>query len=204
MTIAEDARGAIDAIAIHLRKAGGEGSSEVLSRLAEQDESHHAIKAITAQDKPVTRYMPELLHEVARNFPQLAQDLSGIWRSLHWAQSDSYTDDILGQGFSNNYAWAELIGPTGVFPGDDFTLGLLLLGPERHYIDHYHPAPELYLPLVGNSHWKKGENDFVQRQAGEVIWHPSMIIHATKTFETPLIAAYCWTRDVATPAKLRV
>ena len=204
MTIAAEASEAIDAIATHLRQVGGEGTAEVLARLVQQDLSVHAVQPVDVSDKPVTRFMPELLHETAKPFPAVAQAMSGIWRALCWSQSSSHTDDFLGEGFVQNYAWAELIGPSGVYPGDDFVLGFLLLGPRRHYIDHYHPAPELYLPLTSGSHWKKGESTFVERQAGEVIWHPSMVIHATKTFEKPLLAAYCWTKDVVTPAKLRV
>jgi hypothetical protein len=203
MTIAAEAGEAIDSIATHLRQVGGEGTAEVLARLAEQDLSAHGVQPVTVCDKPVTRHMPELLHEAAKAFPLVSQALSGIWRSLSWSQSATYTDAILGEGFGENYAWAELIGPDGVFAGDDFTFGFLLLGPGRHYIDHYHPAPELYLPLTAGSHWKKGDSAFLERRAGEAIWHPSMVIHATKTFEKPLIAAYCWTRDVATPAQLK-
>jgi Dimethlysulfonioproprionate lyase len=171
-------------------------------RLAEQDLS--TAQDVTTRSKPVVRHMPDLLQAVTAMFPEIASALAAIGSQLCWSQSSSYTDGILGEGFSDNYAWAELIGPAGIFPGDDFTLGFLLLGPNRHYIDHYHPAPELYLPLTAGSYWKKGDGDFIERRQGEVIWHPSMVIHATKTFAAPLIAAYVWTRDVATPAKLKL
>ena len=36
---------------------------------------------------------------------------------------------VLGEGFTANYGWAEIIGPNGFFAGDDFLLGLLMLGP---------------------------------------------------------------------------
>jgi hypothetical protein len=43
---------------------------------------------------------------------------------------------------------------------------------------------------------------FVPRQAGDIIWHPSMIAHATITHEKPLLAVYAWTQNVETGAKL--
>jgi hypothetical protein len=147
--------------------------------------------------------MPGLLQMIAPDFPQFASAFGAMHAGLCWLQSSSYTDEIMGEGFGENYAWAELIGPKGSIPGNDFALGILLLGPHRHYIDHYHPAPELYLPLISGSHWKKGESAFIERRQGEVIWHPSMMIHATKTFAEPLLAIYIWTRDIAMPAKLK-
>jgi hypothetical protein len=102
----------------------------------------------------------------------------------------------------DEYGWCEMIGSRGFFPGDDFRLGLLMLGPNRHYKDHYHPAPELYRPLTGPSDWKQGSGTFAPKQAGEVIWHPANAVHATRTQDIPLLAVWCWTRDVDTPAKL--
>ena len=98
--------------------------------------------------------------------------------------------------------WAELIGPHGFFPGDDFLLGLLMLGPNRHYKDHYHPAPELYWPLTSGSSWSIDGGDFGAVAQGATIWHPPMALHATKTGENPLLAIWCWTKDTGTSAKL--
>ena len=69
-------------------------------------------------------------------------------------------------GFSENYGWCEIIGPQGFFKGDDFLLGLLMLGPQRHYKDHYHPAPELYWPLTGPTEWKQGAGGFETKPGG--------------------------------------
>ena len=109
---------------------------------------------------------------------------------------------MLGEGFTANYGWAEIIGPNGFFAGDDFLLGLLMLGPDRHYRDHYHPAPELYWPLTSASRWSRDGGPFAEKPQGATIWHPSMAMHATMTDETPLLAVWCWTADVGTPAKL--
>jgi hypothetical protein len=50
----------------------------------------------------------------------LAAALAAIEDDLHWARSASYSDAILGEGFCDNYGWAELIGCGGFFDGDDF------------------------------------------------------------------------------------
>ena len=81
-------------------------------------------------------------------------------------------------------------------------LGLLMLGPNRHYKDHYHPAPELYWPLTGPTDWKQGAGGFETKPAGSLIWHIPWKVHATITDEKPLLAVWSWTCDTMTPAKL--
>ena len=134
--------------------------------------------------------------------PDLTAGLAAIEDALQWRQSSSYSDAILGEGFTANYGWAEIIGPNGFFPGDDFLLGLLMLGPQRHYRNHHHPAPELYWPLTAQSLWSRDGGPFAEKPQGATICHAPMTVHATRTEETPLLALWCWTRDVSTPATL--
>jgi Dimethlysulfonioproprionate lyase len=197
-----DDQNAITAIGAFLELSKGEGRHEVLMRLAEHQFDKKTCQTPEPALKPVTRYLPELLAQTARVFPAMASAIEPVVPRLRWIHSANYNDAVLGEGFLRNYAWAELVGQNGLFAGEDFKLGLLLLGPDRHYLDHYHPAPELYVPLTPGSFWKKGNGEFVERKAGELIWHPSMAVHATKTFDEPLLAIYVWTKDTATSAKL--
>lgn len=195
-------RDILDRIENGLAARGGDGVAEVRERLAAQDFSDAAFRMPAPAAKPVVRVLDETLKALKAMDTGMADALSATAPALHWAQSASYSDDILGEGFSQNYAWAQLVGGDGFFAGDDFQLGLLLLGPDRHYLDHYHPAPELYWPLTPGSLWRKGGSDFVERQQGEVIWHPSMVTHATITRKQPLLAVYVWTRQTETSARL--
>ena len=179
-----------------------DGVPETTSRLAEQDISKAAFVRSPASLKPVVHHLEATLQEARSFATEIAAALAVLAPALRWMQSASYTDEVLGAGFSENYAWCELIGAQGFFKGDDFNLGFLLLGPGRHYRDHYHPAPELYWPLTAHSFWKKGASAFVERRQGEVIWHPSMEIHATITREKPLLAAFAWTREAHIGARL--
>lgn len=200
---APDVRHVIGRIARGLMGRGGEGVENVIYRLSEQPLKDPDFRLPEAAQKPVVKHLDATLKEAAALDGELAEAIRVIAPALHWDQSPSYTDEILGAGFKDNYAWAELIGPKGFFAGSDYLLGFLLLGPHRHYLDHYHPAPELYWPLTAGSDWRKGDNQpFVTRQQGEVIWHPTLITHATITHEKPLLAVYCWTRDVKVGARL--
>ncbi|MFT3989645.1 dimethylsulfonioproprionate lyase family protein [Aestuariivirga sp.] len=198
----EDSRWLIGAIARGLHARPAEGVQPVLERLAEQDVSARAFLSPKPTTLPVLRHYSECVAETMLMDPDLAAALAALDGHFWWRQSASYTDAILGEGFSENYGWAEIVGPHGFFKGDDFLLGILMLGPNRHYKDHYHPAPELYWPLTGPTEWKKGNGPFVEKPQGAVIWHPSNVIHATITHEKPLLAVWSWTHDTGTSARL--
>lgn len=198
----ENVRWLIGAVARGLHARSGDGVEEVLDRLAGQALDQSAFREPEPQTLPVLRHLPECIGEVMLLDADLAAAIAAVEDAFEWRQSQSYSDEVLGEGFSANYGWAEIIGANGFFPGDDFKLGLLMLGPRRHYKDHYHPAPELYWTLTGPSDWKRGAGGFESKAAGEVIWHPPFRMHSTITEDKPLLAVWCWTRDTDTPARL--
>ncbi|MFL5258697.1 MAG: dimethylsulfonioproprionate lyase family protein [Hyphomicrobiales bacterium] len=197
-----ESRSLVDAIVSGLEdRREEEGVSEVLARLAEQDLVSFA--AARGNVLPACRHLPDALGPLALEESTLAAGIAQVWDELAWRQNANYSDRAMGQpGYMENYAYAELIGPSGAFHGDDFLLGLLVLGPGLHYPDHYHPAPELYWTLSGPSQWRTGPGEFRSREALETIWHPPLVTHATKTGSTPLLAIWAWTRDVSEPARL--
>lgn len=202
-TLEYNARQLVAAVTRSLSARHGEGLAEVLERLSAQDLGPSQFREPEPRGLPVLSHLPQALGEAMLLDAGLAAAIAAVEDGLQWLQSASYTDGILGAGFTANYGWAEIIGPNGFFAGDDFLLGLLMLGPDRHYIDHYHPAPELYWPLTSGSFWSRDGGPFAEKPQGAVIWHPSMALHATITHETPLLAVWCWTRDVGTPARLK-
>jgi hypothetical protein len=200
---------ALSALADALRRTEGvehglgEGTAEVLRRLAEQDLSQAAFRPPEPARIPACRHLPETVGAAIMVDSALAAALAGMEDELHWRQSEGYSDAAMGQpGFMDNYGHAEIIGSHGCFAGDDFRLGFLLLGPGLHYRDHAHPAPELYWLLTGPSDWSRGGDAFATRQAGEMIWHRPHEVHAMRTHDQPLLALWAWTRDTAEPARL--
>ena len=192
----------LKAITQRLALCQAEGVGETLGRYGQHRFAAQDFHQPEPQTQAVVRYLPEALVGVARFDPEIASGIAAVAPHLRWVQTAAYTDALLGAGFSENYAWCDLIGPQGFFPGDDFIMGLLMLGPHQHYKDHFHPAPELYWPLTLPSLWRKADSAFVPRQQGEIIWHPANVVHATKTLEKPLLAFWVWTRDTATSARL--
>lgn len=197
-----DARWLVGAIARGLHAHGGIPVDDVLQRLAEQDLTRRDFVEPRAQNISVTRYFAQSIAETMMLEPELAAAIASLDGHLKWLQSKSNTAEILGANFLENYGWCEIIGPQGFFSGDDFLLGLLMLGPDCHYKDHYHPAPELYWPLTGPTYWKQGQGTFELKAPGDIIWHAPDVLHATKTASQPMLAVWSWTKDTHTPAKL--
>jgi len=185
-----------------LLRTGGEGAAEVVAGIAAQDLGEDQFRDVEPRRLPVLSHLAPCVAEVMMVDADLAAALAALADDLAWRQSEAYSDSLLGEGFMDGYGWCQFIGPYGFFPGDDFLLGLLMLGPNRHYRDHFHPAPELYWPLAGRAFWKRGNGPLLRREPGESIWHSPGEIHATRTGDTPLLALWCWTRDTATPASL--
>lgn len=200
--VISNARWLVDAIQRGLEAAGGTGVEPALKRLGEQDHSTAAARAAMPRSLPVCRYLSETVAASLMVDAGVAAAAAACVCDLHWRQTAGYSDEVLGPGFLDNYGHCELIGPQGVFPGDDFLLGFLLLGPNRHYRDHRHPAPELYWTLTGPTEWKRNTSAFTIKQAGETVWHDPHEVHATRTNDVPMLAVWIWTRATATPAEL--
>ena len=199
---AKEIHALLSALTLRLSQCAGQGVAETLARYNQHSLADESFRAPAPQAQAVVRFLPDALADARIFNPAIASAIATIAPHLRWVQTAAYTDALLGEGFTQNYAWCDLIGPQGFFPGNDFILGLLMLGPQQHYKDHFHPAPELYWPLTAPSLWRKGDSAFVPRQQGEVIWHPASVVHATKTVDKPLLALWAWTHDTATPARL--
>jgi hypothetical protein len=192
------------AIARHLAPLRSEeGVALALRRLEQQGIDAMPSRTMAARRLPACRHLPEAVAAVIGLDSSLAALLAEIEDQLAWQQNANYSDAAMCcDGYMDNYAYAELVGPGGLWPGSDFRMGLLLLGPHLHYREHSHAAPELYWLLTGPSEWKSASGDFGSREQGATIWHPPHMVHATRTGTNPLLALYIWTSDVGQPARL--
>ncbi len=121
-------------------------------------------------------------------------------REIAWTEGyRAQTDD---ETFLDNFAFGEIVGRAGIFYNEIVTIGLTLLGPQLYYKWHYHPAIELYYTLNGPSSWAINGGSLIEKPAGSLILHPTMVIHATQSHEHPLLALWYWTGDTATPSTL--
>jgi hypothetical protein len=177
--------------------------SQVLTRLAEQNLAAEVFSPPPPRTLPACALLPDAVGAALAVDSDVAAAIAAIEADLHWQQNPAYSDSAMrSSGYMDGYAYAEIIGPKGFFPGSDFLLGFLILGPRRLYREHYHPAPELYWMLTGPSNWKRGAAGWEKLEAGEMRWHQPFVVHATESSNTPLLCLWAWTNDVAEPAKL--
>jgi hypothetical protein len=188
---------------LECREGGAPEVTSVLARLAEQDLADRSFAPPRPCTLPACSLLPDAVGAALTVASDVAAAIAALQDELHWQQNPSYSDGAMGRsGYMDGYAYAEIIGPKGFFRGNDFLLGFLLLGPNRVYREHYHPAPELYWMLTGPSRWKRGAGGWEELQAGDIRWHQPFVVHATETSHVPLLCLWAWTNDVAEPARL--
>jgi quercetin dioxygenase-like cupin family protein len=96
-------------------------------------------------------------------------------------------------------AFAELVGPRGLFDSAEARVGLTLIGPDTYYPAHAHPAVELYFVVSGTAAWT-ADGVETQRAPGDWVLHDQGVPHAMRTQAEPLLAVYSWTGDILSPS----
>jgi quercetin dioxygenase-like cupin family protein len=142
---------------------------------------------------PGLRHLPAAVQRAPSFSARLAGALVSAAPTLTWRRS--YTPDVVGQEFWDNYGWTELVGLSSPAYSERLACGIMLLGPRVTYPLHHHEAEELYLPLSGTADWKLGANPWEAQAPGSVIHHPSNLSHAMRTGEAALLALYLWRSD---------
>ena len=173
------------------------GVQDVLTRVAEQDLSVANFQPPNPCRMSGCRHLPEAITAGLIVSADLCHALATVEDQLCWHNSAGYTDEALQQpGFMENCAAAEIIGDHGFFRGDDFRLGVMLIGPNLHYIDHRHAAPELYWLLTGPIEYSREGGTFETVGTADTIWNEANEVHSMRTGSRPMLAVWAWTNDV--------
>jgi hypothetical protein len=147
---------------------------------------------------PVCRFWPNILAAGG----ELVEPLGELSPHFRWVQNPNYVAAPPNPDYLENYGYVVLAGPGGLVATDSLALGILLLGPKTHYPTHRHPAVEIYVVAAGEAEWRKGESPWRREAPGSVIRHETMMPHATRTLDDPLLAVYVWQGDLKTYAKI--
>ena len=89
--------------------------------------------------------------------PELAAVIGELKDGLSWHANAAYPEDKFPPGYFDDWAFTQMIGPDGLFTGDDLMLGMFAMGPNLFYPRHNHAAPELYYQLTGDHKWQVGD-----------------------------------------------
>ena len=147
-------------------------------------------RPIVAHSLPVICALGGLARLAPPRTRALVEGVEALSGELEWRQTYGPAD--FGERFLDNYGYSEWIGQRGAFMSESLACGVLLLGPDTEYPNHSHEAEEFYLPLAGRAFWRLNGSDWRLRPPGTWIHHPSWTIHAMRTSQEPLLAAYVW------------
>jgi len=174
--------------ALERKHAGESGVVETLTRLNKQDFSQYCKPKVLAKRDPACRHLAAGLAAAWHIDKNLSTAIGNLTPLLHWQRIPEHVPWPPGS-FMDDYTFAQIIGPNGVYPGDDFMLGLFVIGPRQFYPDHFHAAPEFYWRFSAGGPW-------IVKKAAELQWHKSYDSHAIRTSNVPLFSLWVWTRDI--------
>jgi dimethlysulfoniopropionate lyase len=183
---------AVDALTARFVAAlGRRGAMAEMMAVASLGGPPHLVDDVP--DLPVLAHLDDALARVADEVDgQLRAAVALVASRAAWTRTASYASDT---ALFEGYAHAALRRGSD---DDEVVVGLVLLAPDVHYRAHHHPAEEYYLPL-GAIRWDHGDG-WVDEPAGELIHHAPWQPHAMATGERPVLLAYLWFDEVATPS----
>ena len=192
-------RNLVSEIETHLLQLSDPNIATVLEGLKKW--ARGPVGPVQGRTLPVCDHLDTALQAMGKT--SLTMAINDARPFLSWISYDAYPRDEIGALFADNHAFASIIGEGCALESADFDLGLFLIAPNLFYRDHHHAAPELYAPLTGPHGWRfKPGDPLVWKEAQEPVWNRAWHPHATMIGDTPFFAIFCWTNDVALPAKV--
>ena len=150
----------------------------------------------TPQQDPACRHLTAGLASARQVDSALAEALAALAPLLHWQRIPEHVPHP-PDPFMDDYAFAKIFGPQGIYPGEDFMMGLFIIGPRQFYPTHLHQAPELYWLFSGPTDWRFGEEaPWETKPPGALHWNRPYHPHAMRTGDVPFFALWAWTRDI--------
>lgn len=194
--------GVVAEIDIYLSRLTGPGITTVREGIAKWAKG--PVRPQLGRKLPVCDHLDAALQALqSSGNDSLAKAIAECSSFLNWVSYDAYPRGEIGSDFADNHAFASIIGEGCTLEAVDFDLGLFLIAPKLFYRDHHHAAPELYAPLTGPHGWRFNPGDpLIWKEAHEPVWNPAWQPHATMTGNIPFLCIFCWTQDVALPAKV--
>ena len=129
---------------------------------------------------------------------QLAEALDAAADQLYWTSPyDKVERGPQLEALNSRYVCTVLAGQEAFreyqapFVCEDSFIAFTLQFPHTFYPAHSHYAREVYHVVAGQSDWQFGE-EWISRQPGDWIFHPSYLHHAMQTTDEPLLSMVSW------------
>lgn len=168
-------------------RPGADAAADVLARAA--------VHAAPPTRAPAHR-MDALIREAGSEATHpAARAAYAAHETLSWVGAD-VLDDHIPTSVSDIFAVVFLVGPEHPIRSDAVRAGLYFQRRRSYYQLHDHSAEETYATLAGEAAWTVGDAAPMRLGVGGLSHHASRVRHATRTFDTHLLAAWRWSGDV--------
>lgn len=164
----------------------------LLQFLAERDIFAHLASYLDTVPKTATVELREHTRQIRQALRAATVDSNATFKVN--TIDDTFFSDRAGNSVQNaDYAFVEILGPTGACRNDEIRLGLSYQGPGLQYHGHHHVAQELYFVLQGTSGWW---TDTAPRwEDRSCSWHLTNEHHAMRTGDSPALYFWSWTGE---------
>lgn len=157
-------------------------------------------------------FVEKNLKEIAKNnnlnspYKELLDSIYEANYMISWYPNPTFQDEEVA--IENENYCANLVGKLResqsnpyLFYNEEIMSGLFLMGPNKVYPAHYHPAKETWLVLSGKAQWKKGDGEWKVKKPEDQFTFEENESHSMKTGDEPLLAIWAWTGDLDSWAK---
>ncbi len=128
--------------------------------------------------------------QTASTTEEIVLKIQEIYQYQAWRQP--YQIDDFGHDFFSKSAWfpiADINGPVIYSKG---LIEIMLLDSDLAYPSHKHTPEELYVILAGKVWWEAENGVACWKHSGDVIHHPSNVIHSVKAADEPVLILNFW------------
>lgn len=205
MSTQHDVAALIDAIGAVYATGPDDASRPLLERAAAEIAGRPVPppEGRATADLPVFRFLDAATAASAPGpLSILGKCFGAVARALPWSQNPNYVASPPSADFLDRYGYCEVVGPGRVVECARFRIGFLLLAPGTLYPRHHHPAEEVYHVVSGAGAWQRGDAAWRTEYPGAAIHHPSLMPHATRATDAPLLALYVWGGSIDTAARI--
>lgn len=176
----------------------GEVARQIFARLKTPADRVGGMAAEVAPTEPLPahRFLDAALakgRERAADLAAVSDSFAALQPHLAWqrrktdAAGRAYDDE---DNFVRGHANAYLVGPGGLERRPDVLVGVSLMAPGIQYVDHHHPPAEVYLVLTPG-YWRQEQEPWWEPGVGGIVYNQPDVLHAMKSADTPLFAAWC-------------
>jgi len=126
-----------------------------------------------------SKFSDPTLRHMIETFCHLEPELEWYLRTGDWTGASA--------NFADSHANALIVGPGGLEPRRDISLGVSLVAPHVRYPDHNHPPEETYL-VMSEGEFQNSDTDWTSPGPGGTFYNSPGIFHTMRTDTQPLFA----------------